>query len=113
MIQNTTRVFPNSIIIIQSDHGTLSSSEGKKGLHDVRPEVIKERTRNYSAIYLPEYCDRTQLYDSMTPVNTFRVIFNSCFDTEYGLLEDIVYYDRSGPAGYQNFKDVSDIVLEK
>jgi hypothetical protein len=33
------------------------------------------------------------LYQSITPVNTFRLIFDEFFGSNYGFLEDITYYD--------------------
>ena len=32
------------------------------------------------------------LYDSITPVNTFRLIFDFYFGTDHGLLDDYYYY---------------------
>jgi hypothetical protein len=37
-----------------------------------------------------------QLYETITPVNTFRLIFDTCFNGDYGLLEDISYYSEKG-----------------
>ncbi len=39
------------------------------------------------------------LYDSITPVNTFRLILNYYFDDDFELLEDnswYIYYDETG-----------------
>jgi hypothetical protein len=44
-----------------------------------------------NAYYLPDF-DHEQLYDEITPVNTFRVVFNQYFGTEYGLLRDQGYF---------------------
>jgi hypothetical protein len=32
------------------------------------------------------------LYETISPVNTFRVIFNAYFGTDYEILPDISYY---------------------
>ena len=99
----------NAIIIIQSDHGPLSSSTESYNLSDTRPIVFKERSRNYTAVYLPDYCDKSLMYDSMSNVNTFRVVFNSCFGADFELLEDKIYY--SPPNKFDaEFKDITDIV---
>jgi hypothetical protein len=37
-----------------------------------------------------------QLYETITPVNTFRLIFDTYFNGDYGLLEDISYYSEKG-----------------
>jgi hypothetical protein len=43
-----------------------------------------------NAYYLPGHAD--QLYTSISPVNTFRVVLNSYFGTNFPLLEDVSYY---------------------
>ena len=63
------------IIIIQGDHGL----------------TIGERNDILNAIYLPTVSQK-QLYSTMTPVNTFRVVFNAYFGTDYPLLNDISYF---------------------
>ena len=40
-----------------------------------------------NAVYLPNNGEAL-LYDSISPANTFRVIFNHYFDTNFDLLED-------------------------
>ena len=68
------------IIVIQSDHGLRSERRDVKvGKDDWR--------RVLNAVYLPENGEAL-LYDSISPVNTFRVIFNHYFDTNFDLLED-------------------------
>lgn len=62
------------IIIIQGDHGWRD---------DNRYEIL-------NAYYLPGISDKeVHLYDSITPINTFRVIFNAYFAADLPLLEDI------------------------
>jgi hypothetical protein len=43
-----------------------------------------------NALYLPGHTD--QLYQSISPVNTFRVILNAYFGTQLPLLEDLSYF---------------------
>jgi len=62
------------IIIIEGDHGLLQ---------DVR-------LKNLYAIYLPG-AGKDQLYSTITPVNTFRIVFNNYFGTDLPLLEDRSY----------------------
>jgi len=66
----------DAIIIIQGDHGTRWEG-GRK--FDI-----------LNAYYLPDG-GNDLLYDSITPVNTFRIVFNYYFDTDYDLLEDKCY----------------------
>lgn len=67
---------PAPIIVIQSDH---SNSE------------YADRVKILNAYYLPDG-GNDMLYDTITPVNTFRVIFNVYFGGKYELLPDISRY---------------------
>jgi hypothetical protein len=98
------------VIIIQSDHGNNSIlSTEKDGWNNPNPsrDALRERAGILNAYYLPEK-GRKLLYKSITPVNTFRVVLNCCFNTSYKLLEDKIYYVTA--QGPYNFKDVSNIV---
>ena len=64
------------IIILQSDHG--DTFEGGY------------RNLNLNTYYLPGDGE-VQLYPTITPVNTFRLIFSEYFGMDYPLLPDIVY----------------------
>lgn len=72
------------IIIIQGDHGW-----------DPR-----YRMQILNAYYLPETSDdrnpRSAIYDTITPVNTFRLIFDHYFDGSFGLLPDQSYFSVGG-----------------
>lgn len=67
------------IIILQADHGIYWD----KGLGRY---IL-------NAYYLPGK-DNRLLYETISPVNSFRVVFNLYFDMDYELLED--YYDNLG-----------------
>ncbi len=75
------------IIIIQGDHGPQLWSNSLLATD----EEIKARMEIFNAYYLPKK-DSTFFYDSITPVNTFRLIFNHYFHTNYELLEDKSYF---------------------
>jgi hypothetical protein len=64
------------IIILQSDHGD-TFEDGLRNL-------------NLNSYYLPDGGEE-KLYPTITPVNTFRLIFNIYFGMEYALLPDKVY----------------------
>lgn len=66
------------IIIIQSDHG-----------HDYASRA--DRMAILNAYYLPGGGE-AQLYPSISPVNSFRVVFNQHFGGEFELLEDRSYF---------------------
>jgi hypothetical protein len=77
------------IIILQADHGPKSvREEGEPGR-----TLLKERMGILNAYHLP-YNGKESLYESITPVNTFRLVFNLFFDTDYDLLEDKSYFSR-------------------
>ena len=65
------------IIILQSDHG----------LRPGYPVGNDEWHKILNAMYLPGM-DAEMLYDNISPVNTFRLIFNQYFGADYPLLED-------------------------
>ena len=60
------------IIIIQGDHGYQ--------LPDIRFDIL-------SAYFFPDR-NYTALYPEISPVNTFRAVFNTYFEEEYPLLKD-------------------------
>ena len=72
------------IIIIQSDHGDTVGKykSGSAWTHD--------RLSNINYILLPDK-NENPLYNTMTPVNTFRVLFNDYFNTNFEVLEDIMF----------------------
>ena len=63
------------IIILQGDHGPPET------------ESTAARMEILNAYYLPDGGNNT-LYSSITPVNSFRLIFDQYFGTKYGLLDD-------------------------
>jgi hypothetical protein len=67
---------PDPIIILQGDH---SYAEGP------------DRVKILNAYYLPGGGAR-RLYSSVTPVNTFRILFNEYFGGRYELLPDVSWY---------------------
>ncbi len=72
------------VIIIQGDHGPAAYLDAPGG------PCVRERTSILNAYYLPDAAP-AQLYDSITPVNTFRVVFNAYFGTQLDLLGDRTY----------------------
>jgi hypothetical protein len=67
------------VIVIQGDHGAVQI----KG--DGHVSIL-------NAYYLPGVDPASALYPSISPVNTFRVIFNQYFGGTYPLLEDVSNY---------------------
>lgn len=100
------------IIILQSDHGFISGKTVFSGkmetADDVPPEIAKEALRNFNAYYLPNDGDKA-LYPSITPVNSFRIIFNYYFNTSFEILDDRNYFMPSEEFSYR-LLDVTDNV---
>ncbi|MGA9396868.1 MAG: hypothetical protein WBV22_01300 [Anaerolineaceae bacterium] len=63
------------VIILQGDHGT-------DGLN---------RMAILNSYYVPEAV-QTRLFPGISPVNSFRLLFDGLFGTHYGLLPDVSYY---------------------
>ncbi len=83
LVKSTT----SPIIILQGDHGSgvfvdWSSTDRT---------CLKERMSILNAYLLPGGGEN-HLYNSITPVNSFRVIFDTYFGTSLGLLEDKSYF---------------------
>mgnify|MGYP000250471480 CR=1 FL=1 len=77
------------IIIIQADHGPGSYYIRKRYKNSNDPFRIRMAILN--AYYFPDK-DYSDLYSSISPVNSFRVILNKYFDTNLDILEDKSYY---------------------
>ncbi len=75
------------IIVLQADHGPGSHLDWEAA----DQSDMGERMAILNAYLLPSSA-RKLLYDSITPVNTFRVIFNGCFGTDLDLLDDRSYF---------------------
>jgi hypothetical protein len=72
------------VIIIQGDHG-IPRSAIQNGQFEI-----------FNAYYFPGIKD-TGLYDTISPVNSFRLVFNHYFGTAYDLLPDRSYdKDKNG-----------------
>ena len=83
------------IIIIQGDHG-WSGIEGESH--------IKTNMSILNAYYLPNKSSNI-LYKGITPVNSFRIIFNTYFGMNLNLFEDKSYYSPF-PDNYLNYVEV-------
>lgn len=84
MMEIVPKIIENSstppVMIIQGDHGpTVASSP-------------RARMSNLNAYFLPGV--DANVYPTITPVNTFRVIFNSYFRQNLELLDDVSLYSE-------------------
>jgi hypothetical protein len=97
-----------SVIILQGDHGPNSTGS----LDDVNTIDVRERMGNLNAYYFSDY-DYSRLYDTITPVNSFRVVFNKYFHTNYNLLPDNSYWPIPSWDHVRRFLDVTNLANEK
>ena len=89
------------VIIIQADHGYGFDVDASK----LSKENLEQRMSILSAYYLPGI-EENLSDDVITPVNTFRIIFNSYFNADYDLLENKMYLDDND----EGFVDVTNIL---
>ena len=89
---------PDPVILIQADEGSYPLLEWR---HEVGPydsqttKQLLERFRILNAYYIPNG-GGSGLYQSITPVNSFRVLFNDLFDANYEKLPDTNYRFKDG-----------------
>jgi hypothetical protein len=86
------------VIVLMGDHGPDSNSG--------RVNYVQERMTNLLAYHLPTGSEG--LYPSVTPVNSFRIIFNQIFGGQYPILEDRVMYSEYDTP--YDFQDVTDSI---
>lgn len=79
------------IIIIQGDHGPFIKND-KEHAFDV-----------LNAYYFPDH-DYSMLYPEISPVNSFKVLFNKYFQTNFPLIEDRSYFSPNSEAW--SFKEI-------
>jgi hypothetical protein len=98
-----TRSTVPPIIILQGDHGPGAY------LHwgSLEQTIPAERFGILNAYYFPSQ-NYTHLYPSISPVNSFRVLFDQFFGADYPLLPDRHYYSSwSYPFDFTEVIDVS------
>ena len=89
------------VIVIQGDHG----SKLRLNQELVDKTDLNECFPNLNAFYVPKNI-RSKIYDGITPVNSFRIIFNGLFGDQFARLPDRSYY--SGWSTPFQFIDVTD-----
>ena len=76
-----------TVIILQGDHGPGSELDWK----DAQKSNFKERLSILNAYYFSDQ-KYDQLYQSISPVNSFKVVFNKYFQSDYKLDPDKSYF---------------------
>ncbi|HLC94214.1 MAG TPA: sulfatase-like hydrolase/transferase [Patescibacteria group bacterium] len=104
------------IIILQSDEGPFKTDEMRRDGEQtdwtkVTDAAIERHMKILNAYFLPGF-DTSKLYPSLSPVNTFRLIFNEYFGADFKLLPDKSYFiphlDR--PYQYMEITDKISII---
>ena len=93
-IQSSNR---NSIVIIQADHGPRLGFGSRPAPIVDKAELHSRYREAYSilnAIYVPEDLS-PKFYSTMTPVNTFRLIFNELFEMNLELKDDESFFEKN------------------
>ena len=106
IVDNLQKQDTQPIIIIQSDHG---SDFNNFDWDNPTEDMIKQRMSNLNTYYFPDGGNE-YLYEGITPINSFRILFNVYFNSTYPILEDKNYW--SSYAQPYNFTDVTKIVNE-
>lgn len=101
------------VIIIQSDEGPYKVDEMNLNGEQidwtkVSKEAIKTHLNILNAYYLPGY-DYKKLYPNISPVNSFRLVFNHYINTDLKLLQDRNYFIPNIDRPY-NYTDITEII---
>ena len=95
------------IIIIQGDHGPRSFAD----LEDFEANhCFYEGFSILNAYYFPNQ-DYEGLYKTITPVNSFRIVFNRYFGFSYELLPDQAFYSKYDD--YDESNEVTSLIKNK
>jgi len=86
------------VILLQSDHGTMTTRYWGTPPEQARPEQIRERFGAFGAYYLP---DGGTPPDTMTVVNVLRYVFRQYFGADLPPLPDDQYYSVPSPQPYR------------
>jgi hypothetical protein len=103
-----------AVIILQTDEGPLMHgartdiATGKFERKDLRAELL-DKYRILNAYFLPGV-SRDRLYPSITPVNSFRLVFDLYFHAGLGLLPDQVWAKEVDPP---RFVEITQLVEER
>lgn len=87
---------PNTVFIFQGDHGPWSNWRSDYSRY-VPPwqgsweDFVRDRSAILNAYYFPNRSYDKWLYPEITPVNTFRMLFDACMNAKFERLEDVSY----------------------
>lgn len=106
------------VIILQSDEGPFKVDEMNshgEGIDwtKVSEGALRHHLHILNAYHVPAWQDNPEefLYPSITPVNTFRLLFNTYFGTNFAKLEDRSYMIPHLNYPY-DFREITDILVQ-
>jgi hypothetical protein len=91
------------VILLQGDHGPGGSLDWSS----LENSCLWERTSILNAYYLPN-AEADQLYPSISPANTFRIVLNAYFGTGLELLPDHTFY-----SSHRLPREITDITSQR
>jgi len=99
LVNTLERIISNSsttpVIIIQGDHGPIT--------------ILNEERMNILSAYLFPNA-KAELYPTLTPINNFRLVFNTYFNGSFPLIPDKSFrVDINHPYVFKEFKVANDI----
>ena len=97
------------IIILHSDHGR--AFKGNAYSAEIFDEMLQERFSNLMAIRLPQSMEGL-VYDGITQVNVFRLIFNEFTDGRFRVLPDKSYFVDADTSLF-DYQDVTDEIVSR
>ena len=105
-------VEPKPIIILQSDEGPFPKryldNESGFNWRQATDGELRQKMRILNAYYFPD-ADTSTINDGTTPVNSFRILFNTYFHADLEILPDRSFAFVSSGQLY-DFFDVTAIV---
>jgi hypothetical protein len=88
---------PKPVIILQADHSNRAYNVVESS-DELRMKLMFPILNAY---YLPGYENNSPVYPTITPVNTFRLLFNTYFGTDLSLLDDTSYVLNMSQGGLE------------
>jgi hypothetical protein len=89
------------IIIIQGDEGPYPINPRTTSWLEATPAELRSKTGIINAYYLPGF-DKSNLYHSITPVNSFKLVLNHYFGMELEFSPDDTFSSGKEKYGFKN-----------
>ena len=79
LVESIVKSNPNTVVIIQSDHGPWITENNSDNVFEARPKIL----------YAYRLGNNVKIPSHTSSVNTFRYLFNNLFNTQFDTLEDV------------------------